>query len=1120
MEYWEFLLQKEGDRNWQPIHSKTEIAAGRYRLVAHSSRTNTDVEICIIYQSSEEIPPKRRSQKRSRRTNPEGLMVVIPFTYLRPGLWELRCCGDIMSDFLGLSWQQSIQLVVVSHSDTNTVQALPFKPTAPLLEAAKTDHQTPSSEHSPATSDCEITVEVEAVPTPIELPAPIPLAAPTAIKNDIEVPEPISLPAPVASQDDENSGIETEEEVITSSVPTPPISVVAATPLPLAQPDVVQQDAVTDERQTPELVSHTVEEWENLQSAAETSIQPELPFSEVPLSESDEAQPLLSPTTAEVATPLESALSNEPTGAPADSSAQGSITSSNPILDQSLQMLEQILQQVLEPVMQEFEQPEPIEPLIPSEAEQPLDSDIHQQGLLLTLDEESLVTRRGESLTISGHVDVLDVNQWGASATSRDGKTAFQGNLRYELRDPQTSRVLLDVQQPLAEQPLPIAFSHALDIPSDCKTRLILGKVTLYGSTSTPLATQPFTVTADLEELLGAIIPETRAMPFAKVLVSASDSNSFEDELGNLPQASVLPPQPRVLDLVDINQSRSSFSLKPSSKSPLPPQIYQPTSNPKTSKKSLQLPKLPKLRPITTTPELSVPLSEGEQVEPQQTYTGDLLLQQILADDVATVSSRSLAGEQETAQKWQPQEAMPQSDNVTAQSGGLEVAEAFTNHVDALEGYDSSVPIAEFPFNSVSSEDDIAEADAFAKGTEASKALETTEDEELPAEPAQALSQEIDAWALEVYSDDASLENLDTIQSKMQSTEVSPSGDLVSEPAVDEVNSESVAVGTPTVPEPKLAAQQVSQPTVDNAFQSLLQDRFWSRLNSLATDAGSSDLLQPELSPAPNSAKEEGFVIPSEPERAIFDVEEVTQPLTSNTLLTDFDETMWGEESGSLDGDLAEPDPLQSPPIPENTVGVAEVSEPQSSLVDITPIDWSAQEFVVDDDEEMLPPGLEQPRVQPVVGKQVSAVETPNPQPQPQPQPPRQREILLPRRVELPVPAPELSIPTNELAAGEPVTVRVNLPPHPARLCVKLWVQDRQSRYILDGPRWLMDLIPDRSGEQEALTQLTVPFGSVEIRFEAIAVDIDSQRESHKVALDCVVVPPDLPDLSLDEFES
>ncbi|MEQ8957676.1 MAG: hypothetical protein RLP02_07095, partial [Coleofasciculus sp. C2-GNP5-27] len=114
MDYWEFLLQKEGDRTWLPINSpKLDLDVGRYRVVAHSSRTNTDVEICVTHTDTNETPPKRRYQKRSRRTNPDGLMVIIPFTYLKPGLWELRCCGDIMSDFLGNSWQETVQLSVI-----------------------------------------------------------------------------------------------------------------------------------------------------------------------------------------------------------------------------------------------------------------------------------------------------------------------------------------------------------------------------------------------------------------------------------------------------------------------------------------------------------------------------------------------------------------------------------------------------------------------------------------------------------------------------------------------------------------------------------------------------------------------------------------------------------------------------------------------------------------------------------------------------------------------------------------------------------------------------------------------------------------------------------------------
>ncbi|MGC1393422.1 MAG: hypothetical protein WA828_03995, partial [Coleofasciculaceae cyanobacterium] len=73
---------------------------------------------------------------------------------------------------------------------------------------------------------------------------------------------------------------------------------------------------------------------------------------------------------------------------------------------------------------------------------------------------------------------------------------------------------------------------------------------------------------------------------------------------------------------------------------------------------------------------------------------------------------------------------------------------------------------------------------------------------------------------------------------------------------------------------------------------------------------------------------------------------------------------------------------------------------------------------------------------------------------------------------------------------------------------------------LLDGPRWLVDLLPDGAGQLEAMTQVVVPFGFAEIRFEAIAVDLDSQRESHKVTVECAVMPPDLPSFSMDDFEA
>ncbi|WP_392436053.1 hypothetical protein ACF3DV_07265 [Chlorogloeopsis fritschii PCC 9212] len=115
MENWQFLIQKQGDRSWHLLESpKLDILEGRYRVVARSNLTNTDVEVRITHSSTDraEVPPKRRVHKRSRRTNAEGLMAVIPFTHLKPGIWDLQCCGDLMSDLLGKPWQYSVQLQV------------------------------------------------------------------------------------------------------------------------------------------------------------------------------------------------------------------------------------------------------------------------------------------------------------------------------------------------------------------------------------------------------------------------------------------------------------------------------------------------------------------------------------------------------------------------------------------------------------------------------------------------------------------------------------------------------------------------------------------------------------------------------------------------------------------------------------------------------------------------------------------------------------------------------------------------------------------------------------------------------------------------------------------------
>ena len=115
MEFWEFLIQKEGDRSWLPLESPSaEILTGRYRIVARSSRSQTATEIRVTHYDAQETPPVRRVRKRSSQTNPDGLIVILPFTQMQPGLWELSCTSDLMAEMMGESWHYAMRLEVLA----------------------------------------------------------------------------------------------------------------------------------------------------------------------------------------------------------------------------------------------------------------------------------------------------------------------------------------------------------------------------------------------------------------------------------------------------------------------------------------------------------------------------------------------------------------------------------------------------------------------------------------------------------------------------------------------------------------------------------------------------------------------------------------------------------------------------------------------------------------------------------------------------------------------------------------------------------------------------------------------------------------------------------------------
>ncbi|MGQ4649830.1 hypothetical protein [Lyngbya aestuarii] len=1135
MEYWEFLIQKEGERFWLPIKSpKIEIEAGRYRVVAHSNLSNINLEVCVTHESTGELPPRRRSQKRSRCTNQEGLMVVLPFTDFKSGLWRLRCSSDIMSDLMGNSWQQVVVLSVLP----KTQEVLPTSEArspgvsgenypnshSPDLVTAATPKETPvvslSSLNSPAVVPSQVkecghekglqeAFTVESNGSAKIVPS-IPVSTTTEASLSDEVPR-SQLRASQDSnghQGEKSNLAETSAQLESASAPASPTDLGSNSANPRHEQQILSNNSVgknslipEPEQQSPNKLQRRNEKRKSSTQkwAAEdsrTSISPPATVNQSP----DSSHP----------PDLEEEM---PQVAITNNSAEVSVRA-NPIFEQSLQMLEEVLQEVVEPVLQEFEYSDSqelrssfngLQLVATSDSEAELDIFPEQQWLTLSLNQEALVAHRGEPLTVTGKLAISDVNQSGDQIDAAV-KKLFPANLRYQLRDPQTSQVLLDVDYPLSEQSLPLAFSHTLEIPTDFNTRLILGKLTVYDSSRDALVSQPFSITADLEELLGSIIPGSKAMPLVRVL-SLTDNLAAYQENQVKPKLKSPPPLNQdLLNFVNATDIPDPLPLQTSVKPVFPPKL-EPRTPPQSTPSSLKLPKLPKvsgLRPAAREarpwaflhdPELTV--TKAEDHDQLSLRSGDDYLYQIVLND------NQVEVIEEPVDSLLLEELEPDVVNDSLASGTpLQEPAAASTHLesqvqeDAIEWFDA-IPEQNIATDTESSLSiwDEAESPEMAAHLDAPRqdAFKATADSEVGQSEVDASLDDTELWLNDANLGSPSPE-IPTITS-LEATEESETDDQHRD---SETTGESGDDAQSSRESTKAVADQEEVTdtfnALENSFGALnIQDRFWSRLNSLVTDVDFSESMKPDSSVSSNLTN---------PERVT-----TLQP-NSDTVPTDFDESIW-EETDEFGGTNVNSDWSQPDSSRESVSLDREISEQPSSW-DVPQTQWEAQEIVIEDDQLQIPMGSQQ---------RIDDSRRVNSQGQLKSQ--LESETIDPRQLDLPVPAPVLLLPTSELVAGEPVAVRIKLPPHPARLYVKLWLQDRQSRALLDGPRSLVDFIPNNSGELEALTQLIVPFSSVEIRFEAITVDIFSQRESRKVGFDCVVVHDDLSDdasLSLDDL--
>ncbi len=515
MKDWQFLIQKQGEHSWNPLESaKLQISAGKYRLVARSNLANTDVEVRVTHSSTLEIPPKRRVQKRTCRTSADGLMAVIPFTFFKPGLWEIQCSGDLMSDILGQSWQFRIELEVLPQDIDTKVD----NSSAPQISA--------SDQSATITQNSDEQIHSKKI-----------LNAVKHAKKSLLVPTSTSVHASSKQVDRDlgetnlNSSIVDENKISTKE------NNIKENTILDKQTDVVRDAEtllVSKEKTTEKQNYLNTQEVQDLNTSDRNEIAENISSDDDDLS-----------STALAIVPQNSFAVNE-----FELETEGYTIIDAPVSPVWLKSdsVEHILQNLIDLAL-------PTEDyLLTPELE--IDDSVDLTPTLplqLTLVQENYIVNWGEYLTIEGKVQLKETNTsncgedyYGENLKAAEGsdlESITGGEIKIELRSPLNGELLHEVKQSLPKKVLPFDIACSIKIPSECESKLILASISLSGmlggieevviGEAELLATQPFTVTANITELLAVANSTQRkelASTEAPVLqLAAADENKASD---------------------------------------------------------------------------------------------------------------------------------------------------------------------------------------------------------------------------------------------------------------------------------------------------------------------------------------------------------------------------------------------------------------------------------------------------------------------------------------------------------------------------------------------------------------------------------------------------------------
>jgi hypothetical protein len=910
MEHWQFLIQRQGDRAWHTLESpKVEIIEGRYRVLARSNRPNTDVEVRVIHSSTQEVPPKRRVQKRSRRTNSEGLMAVIPYTYFKPGIWELQCSGDLMSDIFGKSWQYNAYLRVL-----------------------------------PQNADVEVTIWANGNGGELNLPTNPDASLESNLVAVISVEPTSSLEASVT----ETSELVTTVEN-TSTTNEAPVN-------------ELEEDAIIDLPVSPVWVKGGTAE-QILQNLIDLAL-----------------------------------------------------PSSEPLLDEEM-----------------LAEPEATQTLPP---------------LLLNLDQAAYVAHWGQDLAISGRVELQQKADLAVEIPYLDSLYSLE--LKISLRSPLQSEILNQVKQSLPNEVLPFKIKSSIYIPAECESKLILADISLSGALTdggevTLLASHSFTITADFSELL-AVTLATPSTPAPEVVETACEV--AESSLGI---------DLSLLNLVKAVKPEQSLAINTTGNKFLPPEI-KPRSRKKSldSHRALDLPNMPPL--------------------PKKQDVSGILTEFVTAE---------LAKQEENSPKTETLAAIDMNQLVIKNPRLPMIASTFPYLKPLTESTGDSEAVSNSPPSENSQTLDVT----LGGSDQINSQFPDESFAEVATPPRSKL---IDAYIAEVATPPRPelIDELATATPPPAIPELIDQPDTVTATPPRPELIDEWATGTPTPPIPELI-DQPALPTVPPPPPKLV----------IEGNPYSSPLITKWL-------QNQGFSLPEpiqvQAEDDDMDIVEQQTPGVEQNLPSNSDGDTeipadWLaiaqqdlETAENLSKEYSTPPLLEPPPPPPRYRKIPLMMPIEEIVVDdvyIEPVVEAPPEVVPQEEEVPVPAVPEPSRLQKITGKIV--------------------ELL---------PTPKLHVPEGELTAGTSVRVRVELPQIASEVVVKLWIEDCQSRCLMDGPHLLKDLRSNSSGGLEVTTQLDIPFGCLEMRVEAIALDPQTQQESHKVTITRTVIPPDLPTLPLDEM--